>query len=104
MFFTAADAEEVDVRALADEQAMLASSVGEGEKQPTARVVGIIRRKWRQYCGIIKKRDSMMDVRGDIASSFSIHALLRAIYNAIATIICIVTGLLELININLSWR
>lgn len=24
------------------------------EKQPTGRVVGIIRRKWRQYCGILQ--------------------------------------------------
>lgn len=24
------------------------------EKRPTGRVVGIIRRKWRQYCGILQ--------------------------------------------------
>jgi exosome complex exonuclease DIS3/RRP44 len=24
------------------------------EKQPTGKVVGIIKRKWRQYCGIIQ--------------------------------------------------
>ncbi|ROT80486.1 putative exosome complex exonuclease RRP44 [Penaeus vannamei] len=30
---------------------------GDGERQPTGCVVGIIRRKWRQYCGILKKSD-----------------------------------------------
>ncbi|MCL4130362.1 UNVERIFIED_CONTAM: hypothetical protein GTU68_040344, partial [Idotea baltica] len=44
-------------QAMAKEEAILASGVGDGEKQPTGRVVGVIRRKWRQYCGIIKKSD-----------------------------------------------
>lgn len=42
---------------LAEERAVIASSIGEGEKQPTGRVVGILKRKWRQYCGILKKSD-----------------------------------------------
>ena len=39
------------------ENALLASGVGSGETQVTGRIVTIIRRKWRQYCGIIKKND-----------------------------------------------
>uniref|UniRef100_A0A2P2HYD4 Protein DIS3 homolog n=1 Tax=Hirondellea gigas TaxID=1518452 RepID=A0A2P2HYD4_9CRUS len=61
--------EEDESSADAQEQALLSStttaaaSAGDGskeqqenevQKQPTARVVGVIRRKWRQYCGIIK--------------------------------------------------
>ena len=39
----------------AKELAMLKSNVGkDAERQPTAKIVGIIRRKWRQYCGILK--------------------------------------------------
>ena len=30
------------------------STVTVVERQPTARIVGIVRRKWRQYCGILK--------------------------------------------------
>lgn len=35
----------------ADELVTVSSS---SEKTPTGRVVGIIRRKWRQYCGILQ--------------------------------------------------
>ena len=51
--------EKEDGTALAEEQALLASGKGEGEKQATGRIVGIIRRKWRQYCGIIKKNEGV---------------------------------------------
>ncbi|KAB7507513.1 Exosome complex exonuclease RRP44 [Armadillidium nasatum] len=51
----AIDDDEEEKAAIAQEKAMLASSVGEGEKQPTGRVIGIAKRKWRQYCGILKK-------------------------------------------------
>jgi len=36
------------------------SRKGVVEKQPTAIVVGIIRRKWRQYCGIIRRSEFTM--------------------------------------------
>nr|XP_053626965.1 exosome complex exonuclease RRP44-like [Cherax quadricarinatus] len=49
--------EDADETTLKEEQALLASGRGEGERQPTGCVVGIIRRKWRQYCGIIKKNE-----------------------------------------------
>ena len=35
-----------------DEQLMTSAS---GPKQPTGRVVGIIKRNWRQYCGMLQK-------------------------------------------------
>lgn len=31
----------------------LMSNIGNSEKQPTGMIVGILRRKWRQYCGIL---------------------------------------------------
>lgn len=52
-----ADKDEADEDAIKKEQDLLASGQGEGDLQPTGRVVGIIRRKWRQYCGIIKKNE-----------------------------------------------
>lgn len=47
------------------EQALLGDSAPteEAERQPTARVVAIVRRKWRQYCGIIKLSDMAMATR-----------------------------------------
>lgn len=33
---------------------ILQENVNKKEKQPTGKVVGIIKRKWRQYCGIIQ--------------------------------------------------
>lgn len=36
------------------EQVNLPAEVAVEEKQPTGKVVGIIRRKWRQYCGILQ--------------------------------------------------
>lgn len=33
---------------------LLSESVNQKEKQPTGKIVGIIKRKWRQYCGIIQ--------------------------------------------------
>lgn len=35
------------------EEALLKSSRKGSDRQPTGRIVGIIRRKWRQYCGIL---------------------------------------------------
>ena len=52
-----ADKDEADDEAIKKEDDLLASGQGEGELQPTGHVVGIIRRKWRQYCGIIKKNE-----------------------------------------------
>ncbi|XP_042873183.1 exosome complex exonuclease RRP44-like [Penaeus japonicus] len=49
--------EGADEASLKQELALLASGKGDGERQPTGCVVGIIRRKWRQYCGILKKSD-----------------------------------------------
>ncbi|KAG0716047.1 Exosome complex exonuclease RRP44 [Chionoecetes opilio] len=52
-----------DEEAIRKEDDLLASGQGEGELQPTGRIVGIIRRKWRQYCGIIKKNDIAESLR-----------------------------------------
>ncbi|XP_071531275.1 exosome complex exonuclease RRP44 [Panulirus ornatus] len=55
--------EDGDEATLKEEQALLASGCGKGERQPTGCVVGIIRRKWRQYCGIIKKNEITESLR-----------------------------------------
>ncbi|KAK3871019.1 hypothetical protein Pcinc_023815 [Petrolisthes cinctipes] len=52
-----------DENTLTEEQKLLASGRGKGERQPTARVVGIMKRKWRQYCGIIKKNEITDSIR-----------------------------------------
>ncbi|KAK4310588.1 hypothetical protein Pmani_017844 [Petrolisthes manimaculis] len=52
-----------DENTLTEEQKLLASGRGKGERQPTARVVGIMKRKWRQYCGIIKKNEITESIR-----------------------------------------
>ncbi|KAF2356115.1 PIN domain [Trinorchestia longiramus] len=63
------DAEEKDPASVeADnsrsvECALLATEEGAVQRQPTARVVGIIRRKWRQYCGIIKPSQMLLATR-----------------------------------------
>ncbi|XP_063864505.1 exosome complex exonuclease RRP44-like [Scylla paramamosain] len=57
------DKEEADEEAIKKEDDLLAAGQGEGELQPTGRVVGIIRRKWRQYCGIIKKNEITESLR-----------------------------------------
>ena len=31
------------------------TNTAKGPKLPTGRVVGVIKRKWRQYCGILQK-------------------------------------------------
>ncbi|XP_076065936.1 exosome complex exonuclease RRP44-like protein Dis3 [Oratosquilla oratoria] len=51
------DENAAEVNELEKEKAMLEEGQGSGEKQPTGRVVGVIRRKWRQYCGIIKRNE-----------------------------------------------
>lgn len=38
-----------------EEQELLSNNMKMTEKQPTGIVVGIIKRKWRQYCGILLK-------------------------------------------------
>ncbi|KAG7165259.1 Exosome complex exonuclease RRP44-like 1, partial [Homarus americanus] len=55
--------DDADETTLKEEQDLLASGRGEGERQPTGCVVGIIRRKWRQYCGIIKKNEITESLR-----------------------------------------
>ncbi|KAL0075876.1 hypothetical protein J3Q64DRAFT_1773142 [Phycomyces blakesleeanus] len=45
---------EEDVEAIKKKDAMDVDSEGEGE--PTAKVVGLIRKKWRPYCGYIVKK------------------------------------------------
>jgi hypothetical protein len=40
---------------LEEEDAVLKSKESHVEKIPTGRIVGIIRRKWRQYCGILQQ-------------------------------------------------
>jgi exosome complex exonuclease DIS3/RRP44 len=40
---------------LEGENAILKSQEDNMEKLPTGHIVGIIRRKWRQYCGILQK-------------------------------------------------
>nr|GFD60350.1 hypothetical protein [Tanacetum cinerariifolium] len=42
-------------KALQEEVKRAHGKVGEGKPQPTARVVGIIKRNWRQYVGHIDK-------------------------------------------------
>lgn len=37
-----------------ENETILQENVNNKEKQPTGKVVGIIKRKWRQYCGIIQ--------------------------------------------------
>lgn len=49
------DDETSDTDELVDEEEkLIKDKKKEGEKQPTGRIVGIIRRKWRQYCGILQ--------------------------------------------------
>lgn len=36
------------------DEKFIAQSAGNKERQPTGKIVGIIKRKWRQYCGIIE--------------------------------------------------
>nr|CAD7453909.1 unnamed protein product [Timema tahoe] len=50
--------EEDESGDIADDETTIKSSVKEVEKQPTGRIVGIIRRKWRQYCGILQATPS----------------------------------------------
>jgi exoribonuclease R len=40
---------------LEEEDAFVKSKEMQVEKLPTGHVVGIIRRKWRQYCGILQQ-------------------------------------------------
>ncbi|XP_064084858.1 exosome complex exonuclease RRP44-like [Macrobrachium nipponense] len=51
------DDEKADEEAMKKEQELLAAGKGDGECQPTGCVVGVIRRKWRQFCGIIRKNE-----------------------------------------------
>lgn len=37
-----------------DEEAATTAPTSDVERQPTGKIVGIIRRKWRQYCGILQ--------------------------------------------------
>lgn len=50
------DEEEADVDDVTEDEGVLSkqSSSKMEDKMPTGKIVGIIRRKWRQYCGILK--------------------------------------------------
>ena len=39
------------------EKELLSMGKSEGNKQQTGQIVGIVKRKWRQYCGIIRKNE-----------------------------------------------
>lgn len=51
------DEAEDDPGDVLDDEKILAEnkSVDPVERTPTGRIVGIIRRKWRQYCGILQR-------------------------------------------------
>jgi exosome complex exonuclease DIS3/RRP44 len=40
------------------DKSMLESAIKAKDVQPTGKVVGIIRRKWRQYCGMLQENPS----------------------------------------------
>lgn len=46
-----------------DEKILKESASKMKEKQPTGKIVGIIKRKWRQYCGIIRPNEVKGSVR-----------------------------------------
>ena len=37
-----------------DQQMLTSAKAAYGPKQPTGRVVGVIKRNWRQYCGMLQ--------------------------------------------------
>lgn len=37
-----------------ENEKIIKESTGKKDKQPTGKIIGIIKRKWRQYCGIIR--------------------------------------------------
>ncbi|XP_069698692.1 exosome complex exonuclease RRP44 [Periplaneta americana] len=51
---------------LEDDEALMKSKQKEVEKIPTGHIVGIIKRKWRQYCGILQQND----IRGSVRHLF----------------------------------
>jgi len=48
------DEENADADDVAEDEKVLGNSSKTQEKIPTGKIVGIIRRKWRQYCGILQ--------------------------------------------------
>ncbi|GFN79180.1 exosome complex exonuclease rrp44, partial [Plakobranchus ocellatus] len=48
------DEEDEENRALNDNTSVVSNKVPKELRQPTARVMGIIKRNWRQYCGILQ--------------------------------------------------
>ena len=48
------DDEEKADEDIADEDQQVRTSAAQGPKQATARIVGIIKRNWRQYCGMLQ--------------------------------------------------
>lgn len=36
----------------------LRQSLKKADKQPTGRVIGIIKRNWRSYCGVLRPKES----------------------------------------------
>lgn len=46
-----------------EDEKILKQSLGKKDKQPTGKVIGIIKRKWRQYCGIIRPNENKGSAR-----------------------------------------
>lgn len=49
---------ETTVDEALDEEKILQQALKKKNKKPTGKVVGIIRRKWRQYCGILQQKQN----------------------------------------------
>uniref|UniRef100_A0A2C9KY59 CSD1 domain-containing protein n=1 Tax=Biomphalaria glabrata TaxID=6526 RepID=A0A2C9KY59_BIOGL len=48
------DEEDEENRGLNDSEKLIQNKVPRELRQPTGRVVGIVKRNWRQYCGILQ--------------------------------------------------
>uniref|UniRef100_A0A0C9QLM3 Protein DIS3 homolog n=1 Tax=Fopius arisanus TaxID=64838 RepID=A0A0C9QLM3_9HYME len=57
------DEEEEDPGDVIDEEEIVQKPTKEVERTPTGKIVGIIRRKWRQYCGILQPNAVKENVR-----------------------------------------
>jgi exosome complex exonuclease DIS3/RRP44 len=56
--------DKIDDSTLEDEnESLIRAAANKKNKQPTGKIVGIIKRKWRQYCGIIEKNTVQGSVR-----------------------------------------
>jgi exosome complex exonuclease DIS3/RRP44 len=50
-----------------------------GQPEPTGKVVGIIRKKWRPYCGFIDKKSIPSTINGNAPLNVTFRALDRCI-------------------------